>query len=366
MAETVTDTEKGVKVPKENGGALILLTGGAGCMGQALVRELRRWRSDGRIDCRLRVYDRVNRNYEDDWVENIVADVRDYDSLKEAMKGCLLVINAAAQIDWGNTPEEEVRSVNITGTENVIRACRETGVNLLLHTSTLDVMYESKPMINVDEEDPYPEGSGGLYPDTKRDGERLVMAANGSDLMTVVLRPGGMWGEADPYHITELYKIAASKAMPFRIGSGSAVFQYLYVGNAAHAHLIVMEKMLQGNRNMAGKAYHITDFPAENFFDLPNRILEPLGIPLPPKGKWVPCPLMYAVGAMAEGLAWLLRPVVKLQPAITRSSVRFVCVTMTTRGERLKNDAGYEPVYSLEEAVERTVEWFRLHGPVEE
>ena len=82
---------------------MILVAGGTGFVGSAVVRELRR---RGSVVAVLgRDGEKIRRQFGDD-VEARVADVRDADRLKEAMSGAEVVINA---VQFPNSPIENRR-----------------------------------------------------------------------------------------------------------------------------------------------------------------------------------------------------------------------------------------------------------------
>ena len=68
---------------------------------------------------------------------------------------------------------------------------------------------------------------------------------------------------------------------------------------------------------------------------------------------------MLALGAAMESAAFLCRPFVRIQPTLTRSSVRFVCHDHTFDGRKARAQLGYLPVYKEDEALARTIDWFR-------
>ncbi len=85
-----------------------------------------------------------------------------------------VVVHSAAIIDWGVRPTAEVMSVNVGGTENVIKACLENQVSNLVYTSSLDAVYRGKPLRNVDESLAYPEKHQTSYCESKYLSEKLV------------------------------------------------------------------------------------------------------------------------------------------------------------------------------------------------
>ena len=71
-------------------------------------------------------------------------------------------------------------------------------------------------------------------------GERLVLEANGVDgLATVALRPSGIFGEGDPLFVPVLVDKAKVGKLKYIIGNGSNLMDFTYVGNVAHAHILV-------------------------------------------------------------------------------------------------------------------------------
>jgi nucleoside-diphosphate-sugar epimerase len=356
----------------------ILLTGGAGFLGAALLRELARPEAERLLHPEeIRVFDRRPTRSDDPRVRPVTGDVRDFDALLEACRGVDCVLHAAGLVDWGRVSEEELRAVNLEGTRNVLRACRETGVPALVHTSTMDVIWGDGPIRRADESHPYPKRFGNAYARTKALAEQEVLKADRSPraaraeesggaplLRTCVLRPCGMYGEADPYHVSEFARVLEARGLPFRIGSGRAVFQHVYVGNVAHAHLLAARALCSPEPAAGGRVYFVTDHPARNFFEFMEPIAEGLGFAMPARSRRLPFPLVYAAGALVEATSRLLRPLWSFTPTLTRTSVRMVCEDFEIASDRAARDLGYAPLFSEEEGVARTVAWFREHGPV--
>jgi len=336
----------------------VLVTGGGGFLGRAILRELTK--SESGVD-HVRVFDLDVSSVEPGLADEALSgDVCDAERVRDACRDVDVVLHAASLVDWGQTTPEHLEQVNVGGTENVIRACRENGVRGLVYTSTMDVVCGSEPVVNADETMPYPERFTNEYARTKALAEQVALAANGPDLATCAVRPCGMYGEGDPYHVANVLRIVKEGSLPFRPGNGSAHFQHVYVGNVAHAHVLAMQQLLTPGSAAPGEAWFITDdTPACNFFDFMEPILEELGHPLPPTSRRVPYPVMLALGAATEAAAFACRPFVKINPTLTRSSVRFVCHDYTFDGSKATRQLGYAPIYKEAEAIERTIAYFR-------
>lgn len=336
----------------------VLVTGGGGFLGHAIVRELRR--PESAIES-IRLLDLdLGDSPERDGVEMLGGDICDYPRVVEACRGVDVVLHAASLVDWGQATPERVEQVNVGGTDNLLRACRENGVAALVYTSTMDVVCGTSPVVDADETTPYPARFTNEYARTKALAEQRVLAANGPRLATCALRPCGMFGEGDPYHVENVLRIVKEGGLPFRPGNGSARFQHVYVGNVAHAHALAMRRLLAGDAAVAGQAYFITDdCPAVNFFDFLEPILTALGHSLPPKSRSVPYPVMLALAASMEAASLLCRPFFRMNPTLTRSSVRFTCHDHTFDGSKARRDLGYAPRYKEAESLERTIDYFR-------
>ena len=165
---------------------VVLITGGSGFLGKSIVAEL--FAEDSVLRPKeIRVLDL--QPYAGDYADRIhfiSGDVRDVDSLNEAFKGVDLVIHSAAIIDWGLREESEVLDVNLGGTENVIRACLDQRVHSLVFTSSLDAVYTGRPLVDIDEDQPYPTGKQNAYCRSKTEGEKLVLKAHGDKLKTCI------------------------------------------------------------------------------------------------------------------------------------------------------------------------------------
>ena len=339
-------------------GMVVLLTGGSGFLGTAIVREILQDSSPVQVK-ELRVFD-LNplKNPDDKRIKFIQGDVKDKEAVQEASKDADLVIHSAAIVDWGTKSEDEIMAVNVQGTRNVIESCISNSVKTLVYTSSLDVLYDGNPLVNVDENTPYPEKHATSYCASKYLGEKSVLEANGKDLHTCSLRPADIYGEGDPYHIGSLLNMARG-GFYVRLGNGRARCQHVYVGNMAHAHLLASKALLDGNKKVQGQAYFITDGAPSNFFSFFDPFVEAIGYTIRPKNLWLPRWFAYGLGAISEGIAFLIRPIKRYSPKMSRFAVTYTCTDYTFRTEKAKREFGYKPIYSKEDSFIRTIKFFR-------
>lgn len=341
----------------------ILITGASGFVGRALLRELAGNDALLHVD-KIRTFN--TRPLADDVValplplECRIGDICNAQQVREACEGVDVVMHLASVVDWGTHDESVVRAVNVDGTQNVIDACRANGVQALVYTSSLDAIFTGRPIVEADETQSYPSPFTGVYSETKATAEQLVKAAAGESLKTVVLRPSGIFGEADPFHLEHLIKMAEGGAF-VKIGNRKTKCMHIYVGNVAHAHVLAAKALLEGNSAPNGEIYFLVDGEPENFFDTLCPILDEAGISYWPRDLWIPGWALWPAAVVAEGVAWLLRPIARFHPGLSRFALTYLCTDFTLNGQKAARDFAYQPKYSRKEAIQRTAAWFRKH-----
>lgn len=340
----------------------VMITGGNGFLGSTIAKELLDPESPVQAGL-VRVLD-LTKSYQvdDSRFESIQGDIRNLETVQSASKGMDIVIHSAAIVDWGTRLPDEVREVNYVGTENIIKACRDQKVKGLIYTSTLDVVYTGKPLVNIDESQPYPTRFHSMYCESKMRAEKAVLEANGQDLATCALRAADIYGEADPYHIGSLIDMA-KQGFYVRLGNGKALTQHVYVGNIAFSHILATKAILSGNKQIGGKAYFITDPKPSNFFKFFDQVVTGAGYRIWPRNFWIPKPIAYLLGSIAEGVAFLLRPIKHYNPKFSRFAVTYTCTDYTFSYNRAAGDFNYKPKYSENDALQRTIDFYKKLKP---
>lgn len=140
---------------------------------------------------------------------------------------------------------EVYKKVNITGTQTVIDACVSHSVPKLVYTSSAGVVYSGEEnLVDVDERMDFPQVPLDAYNATKAVAEDLVLKANGKDgLKTCAIRPAGIFGPGDRQALPGFVKVMENKQTKFQIGDNTNLFDWTYVGNVAHAHLLAADRL---------------------------------------------------------------------------------------------------------------------------
>ncbi len=320
--------------------ARILVTGGGGFLGSAIVRRLVERGDTVRIVARGD-YPAIAAL----GVECHRGDLADADIVNHAVEGCDVVIHTAAKAGvWG--PHREYVNANVVGTDNVIAGCRSHGVTKLVYTSSPSVTFGGEDQDGVDESAPYPEEFLTSYQETKAEAERRVIAANGTELATLSLRPHLLFGPGDP-HVSPRIIERARKGRLRIVGTGHYLVDMTFVDNAADAHVLAADQLAVGSP-IAGKSYFITNGEPLPIGDLVNKILHAGG--LQPVTKQISGRAAYTVGAMLEGIWNLFR--LGGEPPMTRFVARQLGTAHWFDIAAARRDLGYEPSVTIDEGME--------------
>src|SRR6516225_4149257 len=167
---------------------MILVTGGSGFVGAAVVRELLQAGHEVRAFIRPTS---MRTNLARLPVEIVQGDLRDAASLRRAMAGIRFVFHVAADYRlWARRPEEIVRT-NVEGTRTVMEAALGAGVERIVYTSSVATLRAGDATAVVDETAPLGAGEGvGAYKQSKVAAERLVeRLVAGHGLPAVIVNP---------------------------------------------------------------------------------------------------------------------------------------------------------------------------------
>ena len=132
------------------GGKTLLVTGGTGSFGHAVVDRLLKTKiAEIRILSRDELkQDKMRKHYNDDRLKFYIGDVRDYSAIEFAFRGVDYVFHAAAlkQVPSCEFYPMEAVKTNVLGTDNVITACVKNHVKKAVFLSTDKAAYPVNAM----------------------------------------------------------------------------------------------------------------------------------------------------------------------------------------------------------------------------
>ena len=126
--------------PANSSAAPVFVTGAAGHVGANLVRRL--LNEGTRVRVLLR-YEENNDALEGLEVERVYGDLRDLNSVRQAVEGCQSVYHCAAKvstIEGNHAHRREIYECNVLGTRNMLQAARETEAGRVVVTGSFSAV----------------------------------------------------------------------------------------------------------------------------------------------------------------------------------------------------------------------------------
>ncbi len=293
-------------------------------------------------------------------VEQFRGDLGELSDVTRAAADCDAVYHVAAKAgSWG--AYEDFHRTNVVGTENVLAACREHGIQNLVYTSSPSVIFDGSDMDGVDESTPYPDHFEAHYPETKSLAERLVLAAHGDGLQCVALRPHLIWGPRDTSILPRLVERSRGGQLR-KIRGPEKLVDVTYIDDAAEAHLLAMKALRAGGsagaKRVAGKAYFISSGQPISLWKMIDQMLAAVGEP--PITRSVSPTAALTAGWVFEKLHTLLRR--DGEPRMTRWVAREMMTAHWFDISAAKNDLGYHPSVTLDQGLKRLTAWHQMNG----
>jgi len=323
----------------------ILVTGGGGFLGKAIVKRLIK------KGCRVSSFSRKSYPELDRLqVNQIKGDLCNSKAVEEACRGMDLVFHVAALPGvWGKY--SDYYDTNVIGTENIITACRKHKVSRLIHTSSPSVVFNGKDMEGVHESVPHAARHTTHYPKTKALAEKAVLAASSGDLKVIILRPHLIWGPGDNHLVPRILDRAGRLRI---VGNGKNIVDTIYIDNAALAHILAAEK-LACNPDLSGRVYFISQDEPIFLWEMVNSILAAGG--KKPITRKVPFRIAWIAGALLEFFYKTFR--IDGEPMMTRFVANELSTSHWFDISAAKQDLDYVPEISTAQGLERLKKWLR-------
>ncbi|XP_014438797.1 3 beta-hydroxysteroid dehydrogenase/Delta 5--_4-isomerase isoform X1 [Tupaia chinensis] len=295
-------------------------------------------------------------------------DILDEQCLRRACQGVSVVIHAASIIDVMNViPRTVIININLKGTQLLLEACIQASVPAFIYTSSIEVAGPNsyrEVIQNASEEDNHENEWSSPYSYSKKLAEKAVLEANGralkngNTLYTCALRPMYIYGEGSPFIYRSIENALKSNGIISNVGWLSTV-NPVYVDNVAWAHILASRALLDPKKasSIQGKFYYISDdTPHQSYDDLNYNLSKDWGLSVD-SGPRMPLCVLYWIAFLLETVSFLLRPIYKYRPPITRHVLTLANSVFTFSYKKAERELGYKPLFSWEEAKQRTSEW---------
>jgi dihydroflavonol-4-reductase len=315
----------------------VLVTGGGGVVGGALVRRLV---GDGRTVRALSRSDASGGSLREMGAEPARGDVLDRASLIEAMRGCATVFHVAGVNAMCLRDPAPMLRTNVEGSANAIRAAAEAGVGRVVYTSSSSAIGEAHGTVGR-EDSPHRGWYLSAYERSKHDAERLVFGlAEELGVDVVAVSPSSVQGPGRATGSARLLLEVANGRLPLLVDTTISLVD---IDDCAEGHVRAEARGTPGERYLLSGATLTTREAVamlERVWGLPRRV------------RFAPAWVASAGGRLAWAGARLLRRDAPVCP----EAVRTLLHGHRYDGSKATRDLGlsYTPV---EETLRRTLEW---------
>ena len=332
-----------------------LVTGAAGFLGSHLVRAL----LDEGHSVRALIRN-TPLELEHPRLQIVKGEVEDADRMMEVCEGIDTVFHTAAHLALlgGKAASKAYRQTaydaNVGGVENLIRACYQRGVSRFVHTSSIDVCFNSEEDVEMDGNTPYATNMSCLYTETKIEGEQLALGANGQQgLLTTVLRPDGIYGPGNNIMLDEMFEQVTKGRLVATIGFPGALHDHIYIDNLVWAEITIARHLVPGSA-VCGNAYFVTDGHPLPLFEFMRPLIEGLGYKIPKIN--IPYRPVIAFLRLWQFLHFRIG---LPAPFFTPHEIRKLAISHVATSKEAERDFGYRPVVSPAEGMARCLAHYR-------
>ena len=323
----------------------VLVTGGTGFTGSALVRRLA---EDGHD---VIAFDNKPGLFDDELralgVRMELGSVADREAVDRVTKGCERVFHLAAAFRLVNLGKRAYHDVNVNGTRWVMDAALRHGVERVVYCSTQGVHGDvRRPPGNEDS----PIAPADYYQQTKWEGELVAREYLDRGLWISIVRPTAIYGPGDPERFYMIFRRVAKGRFVF-LGDGSTHYHPVYIENLVDAFLLAAER-----DEARGQAYIIADEHSLPIRELVTEVGRALGVEV--KLTHLPFWPAYVTAAAVE-LAYKPLPA---EPPIFRRRVDWFRQNRSFDIGKARRELGYTPRVDIPTGLRRTGDWYRSRG----
>ncbi|PWH12782.1 MAG: NAD-dependent dehydratase [Anaerolineae bacterium] len=311
----------------------VLVTGAGGFIGSHLVEQLV---AQG---ARVRAFVRYNSRADlgllkltppeiRSQLEIIGGDLRDEHAVRKAIEGCQVVLHLGAliSIPYSYYHPVEVAQTNLIGTLNVLNACREAGVERLVHTSTSEV-YGTARQVPISETHPLQGQSP--YSASKIGADKLAESFHCAfGLPVVILRPFNTYGPRQSARAVIPAVITQALTLPvIKLGNVQTTRDFTFVQDTVNGFLLAAQ-----TAGIEGKTINLGTGSEIRIADLVEKII-----------------------------AKVNRPVqIQVEEQRLRPEASEV-YRLLSDNSQAKQVLGWFPQVNLDDGLDQTITWIRQH-----
>lgn len=308
----------------------VLITGGSGYFGSLLLRKFR----ERHRPCR--VFDLVDAADRPTDVAFHPGDIRDYEGVLKACQGIEVVHHNVAQVPLAKD-KHLFDSVNIQGTENLLRAAHAAGVKKVVYTSSSAVF--GAPKTNPVMEDS-PTEPGEAYGKAKLAGETLCRQYVDKGVDVSIIRPRTILGHGRLGIFQILFEwIRTGYNVPV-LGKGDNLYQFVHADDLAEACILAGDRRGPRTYNCGAEEYGTMRQALESLCQHAGTGSKVKSVPMTPAVWGMKCTSLLGLSPLGA------------YHALMYGKSMFFDIT------RAKSELGWQPRYSNDVMFRQSYDWY--------
>ena len=304
---------------EQNNYSRILVTGGSGFIGSALVRNL----SDNKIALRVLVRDlsKTGRLADVPSAALVPGDLLNPQSLENACSNQQVVVHLAGLAHVGRSDDGKSRSSIVEGTQILLDAAVQQGVKRFVYVSSSLAQAAGTG-----------QGDDTAYGRLKKSAENILLEAHArGEIEVVILRPVNVYGVGMQGNIAKMISLIIRKRLP-PLPSVDSRISLVGVTDLVQAMWLAIN-----SRQAAGQVYTVTDGQEYKIVDIEQAVYHALGQRFP---RWrTPRVIIFA----AAFLAGIVAQVLQKGSAIGLRTYRNICHDNLFDNSKICAELGFRP-----------------------
>lgn len=317
------------------------ITGGTGFIGSHLADTLLSDPKWGQIKCLVRSREK--------WLEGknyirVNGDLHSIHEIEKALHGVDVIFHIAAIV---KAPDQKKYDyANVDATENMIRLSKKCGIKKLVILSSLAAAGPSYGSPRTEEDPAQPIS---MYGKSKLKMEKMIHTQAGDDQSITILRPPAVYGPREEQIFT-LFQLMRRGIAPI-IGDGEhPKISLIYVDDLIQAILKAAEQTTPGIQSYFVSDGNITSW--NHIKEIVETVLGKKSISIRLRPEWVK-----KIAGVIETTATFFGS----YPVINREKANEMILEWTCSTDKARKELNYEPQYTLEEGLSRTLRWYKKY-----
>jgi dihydroflavonol-4-reductase len=286
-------------------------------------------------------------------LEFVPGDLRDRDSLRQALEGIEVVYNIAALYRPTNVSDRQYYEVNVDGVLNMVELAAQAGVRRFVQCSTIGVHgHVHNPPANENT----PPKPDDYYQFTKLEGEKLSLERGRELRLSVsVIRPAAIYGPLEDRFLKLPKLLQRGRFIMF--GDGEVLYHFIHINDLCDAFVLAAERP-----EAVGEVFIIADDHAITLNKIIAIMCDELGVPQP--RIRLPYATLWVASAICE---FACKPF-GVSPPLHRRRAHWFSSTRSFDVSKARNKLGYVPKVSVEDGLRQMVRsyveagWLRSTG----